>query len=160
MRDGWRSLLGPAWRPARIGLAALLLVQLVGLNLWAAQLRAQVRDKRAEMVAVLQTSFPQVTGILDAPLQMRREVQTLRAQAGIAGPADLEPLMDAAAAAWPVGKPPADTLRFEPGLLSVPAADWRPDEIERFNSMLRASGYSAVLADGRLRLSAIAGPGS
>lgn len=152
LRDGWRSLLGPAWRPARIGLAVLVLVQLVGLNLWAAQLRGQVSDKKAEMVSVLQTTFPQVTGILDAPLQMSREVQTLRAQAGIPGPADLEPLMFAAAAAWPAGKPPAEAVRFEPGRLSLPAADWRPDEIERFNAQLQAVGYSAVVADGRLQL--------
>ncbi len=160
LRDGWRTLLGPAWRPARIGLAVLLLVQLVGLNLWAAQLRAQVRDKKTEMVSVLQTTFPQVTGVLDAPVQMRREVQTLRALAGIPGPADLEPLMFAAAAAWPAGKPPAETVRFEPGRLSLPAADWRPDEIQRFNAQLQASGYSAVVADGRLQLGPMPGRGS
>lgn len=152
LRDGWRTLLGPDWRPARIGLAVLVLVQLVGLNLWAAHLRTQVSEKKTQMVSVLQTSFPQVTGVLDAPVQMRREVETLRALAGIPGPADLEPLLFAAAAAWPAGKPPAETLRFEPGRLSLPAADWRPDEVERFNAQLQASGYSAVMADGRLQL--------
>ncbi|MEO8279151.1 MAG: GspL/Epsl periplasmic domain-containing protein, partial [Ideonella sp.] len=147
------------WRPARIGLAVLVLVQLVGLNLWAGHQRAEVREKKAQMVSLLQTSFPQVTGVLDAPVQMRREVQTLRALAGIPGPADLEPLLFAAAAAWPAGKPPADTLRYEPGRLSLPAADWRPDEIERFNAQLQASGYSAVVADGRLQLGPTPGRG-
>ena len=152
LRDGWRTMLGPAWRSARIGVAVLVLVQLVGLNLWAAHLRAQVAERKTQMVSVLQTSFPQVTGVLDAPVQMLREVQTLRAVAGIPGPADLEPLLFAAAAAWPAGKSPADTVRYETGRLSLPAADWRPDEIERFNAQLQAGGYSAVVADGRLQL--------
>ncbi len=152
LRDSWRSFLGPQWRPVRFGLVALLAVQLIGLNLWASHLNSQVADKRAEMVNLLQTSFPQVTGVLDAPLQMQREVQTLQVLAGKPGAADLEPMMLAAAAAWPVGKPPVENLRFEPGQLSLPAAEWRPEEIERFSSQMQAIGYTVTVAEGRIQL--------
>lgn len=152
LRDAWREVLGPAWRPVRLGLAALVVVQLVGLNLWAWQLRSQLSDKRAEMVSVLQTSFPQVRAVLDAPLQMQREVQLLRGQAGKPGEADLEPLLLAAAAAWPAGRPPVDNLRFEPGQLSLAATGWGAEEVERFRSQLRAAGLVVEQAEGRLTI--------
>jgi general secretion pathway protein L len=153
LRDAWRAVLTPAWRPVRWGLAALVLVQIVGLNLWAWQLRQQLADRRGQMVGVLQGSFPQVRAVLDAPAQMQREVQLLRAQAGRPGDTDLEPLLLAAAAAWPPGRPPVDNLRFEPGRLSLAAAGWAADEIERFRGQLRAAGWSVEPANGRLTIS-------
>ena len=153
LRDAWRAVLGPSWRPVRFGLAALVVVQLVGLNLWAWQLRTQLSAKRAEMVTVLQGSFPQVRAVLDAPLQMQREVQLLRGQAGKPGETDLEPLLLAAAAAWPAGRPPVDNLRFEPGRLSLAAPGWGPEEIDRFRSQLRAAGLAVEQAEGRLTIS-------
>lgn len=153
LRDAWRAVLTPAWRPVRWGLAALVLVQIIGLNLWAWQLRQQLADRRGQMVGVLQGSFPQVRAVLDAPAQMQREVQLLRAQAGRPGDTDLEPLLLAAAAAWPPGRPPVDNLRFEPGRLSLAAAGWAADEIERFRGQLRAAGWSVEPANGRLTIS-------
>lgn len=153
LRDGWRQLLGPAWRPVRLGLLALVLVQIAGLNAWAWSLRQQLADRRAQMVSVLQTSFPQVRAVLDAPFQMEREVQLLRSLAGKPGDADLEPLLSAAASAWPPGRPPVDTLRFEPGRLSLGAAGWAPAEVDQFRSRLQALGLAVEQADGRLTLS-------
>ena len=153
LRDGWRALLGPAWRPVRIGLAVLVLVQLVGLNLWAWKLRDQLDSRRAQMTSVLQQSFPQVKAVLDAPLQMEREVQQLRSMAGKAGDADLEPLLLAAAAAWPPGRPPVDNLRFEPGRLSLSAAGWGPEDVAAFGAQLRAGGLAVEQSDGRLNIS-------
>ena len=42
-----------------------------------------------------------VAPVLDAPLQMQRETEALRAAAGQAGDNDLEALMGAVATAWP-----------------------------------------------------------
>ena len=153
LRDGWRALLGPAWRPVRVGLVVLVAVQLLGINLWAWTLRNQLSDKRAQMTQVLQGSFPQVRGVLDAPVQMEREVQQLRSQAGQAGETDLEPLLLAAAAAWPPGRPPVDNLRFEPGRLSLAAAGWSPDDVAAFGARLRAGGLAVEQSEGRLTIS-------
>lgn len=160
LRDGWRALLGPAWRPVRIGLVSLLVVQVIGLNLWALHLRQQLADKRQQSVAVLQTSFPQVQAVLDAPLQMEREVQRLRSQAGQVGENDLEPLLGAAASAWPGERPPLDSLRYEPGRLSLGAAGWGQDEIAGFGARLRAAGFTVESTEGRLTIRRMARGGS
>lgn len=152
-QDAWREFMGPRWRPTRYGLLALVGVQLIGLNLWAAQLNDAINDKRAGMVTQLQTAFPQVRAVLDAPLQMQREVQSLRAQAGKASDTDLEPLLAAAASAWPPDRPPVDNLRYEAGRLSLAASGWSEPQIEQYREQLRQGGWLVESADGRLVIS-------
>lgn len=140
LRDGWQRFLARGWRPVRIGLAALLVLQVVGLNLWAGQLRGQVQARKVAMDQLLRDAHPQVRSVLDAPAQMQRETDVLRTAAGRPGDADLESLLGAAAAAWPEGMAPAAGLRFEAGRLSFPAATWAPAQREQFSARLRAGG--------------------
>ena len=65
----------------------------------------------------------------DAGAVMLRETQALRTLAGKPGDSDLEPMLQAAAAAWPSERPPVENLRFEPGKLTLAASGWsdRPD---------------------------------
>jgi general secretion pathway protein L len=143
VRDALRKVSGPDWRPVRIGLVALVLLQVVGLNVWAWQLDRAVADKRRALTQVLQTAHPQVRAVLDAPLQMQRETEQLRAVAGKPGPTDLEPLMALAAAAWPPGQPPLQALRFEPGRLTVTVEGWAEPQRKAFADRARAAGYLA-----------------
>lgn len=143
VRDGLRRLGGPEWRPLRWGLAALVAVQLVGLNLWAWKLDQAVQDKRRAMVQLLQTTHPQVRAVLDAPVQMQRETESLRTAAGRPGAADLEPLLAAAAQGWPEGLPPLQGLRFEPGRLSISTAAWTDPQRVAFTDRLRGLGVRA-----------------
>jgi general secretion pathway protein L len=140
LRDAWQRFLAPGWRPVRIGLATLLVLQVVGLNLWAGQLRGQVQARKVAMDQLLRDAHPQVRSVLDAPLQMQRETDVLRAAAGRPGDADLESLLGAAAAAWPQGMAPAAGLRFESGRLNIPVAAWAPAQREQFSTRLRAGG--------------------
>jgi general secretion pathway protein L len=149
-----RRLLSPAWRPARLGLAALVLVQLVGLNAWAWHLQREVAQRQQAIVEQLRSSHPQVRAVLDAPLQMRRETESLRMAAGVPADDDLEPLLAAAASAWPDGQAPAATLRFEPGRLTLAAAGWAPPQVEQFRQRLQPLGWSVESEAGRLVLSA------
>jgi general secretion pathway protein L len=153
LRDLWRQFLTPAWKPMRYGVAALVLVQLVGLNLWAGHQRREVESKRQQMVRLLQTAHPQVRAVLDAPLQMQRETDTLRATAGKPGDTDLEPMLQAAANAWPGDRPPVDSLRYEPGKLTLSAAGWNPAQIDQFRNQLRPNGWQVEAVDGRVTLS-------
>lgn len=153
VRDALRGLRTPAWRPARYGIAALVLTQLLGLNLWAWHLRSTLDAKREKQVALLQSTFPHVRAVLDAPLQMRRETEALRAAAGRAGADDLEALLGAAAAAWPDGQEPLQALRFEPGRLSLRAPGWTDAQTQQFRERLRAAGYAVDSAEGGLTLS-------
>ncbi len=142
----------PVWRPARYGLAALLLLNLVGANVWAWQQRQALTRQKAAMTGLLQATFPQVRAIVDAPAQMQKELDLLRASAGRPGEADLEPMMYAAEAAWPASRAPADGLKYEPGRLTITSAGWSPQEVEAFRTRLRALGYDAESVPGRLTL--------
>jgi general secretion pathway protein L len=153
LRDVWRRLRGPDWRPVRWGLAALVGVQLLGLNAWAWQQRQAVLERKEAMNQLLRQTYPQVQAVLDAPVQMARETDRLRAAAGRAGDSDLEALLGAAAAAWPDGLGPVQSLRFEPGRLTVAAPGWGDAQLAQFRERLRAAGYAAELSDGRITVS-------
>jgi general secretion pathway protein L len=152
-RDFWRQWRSPAWRTVRFGLIALAAVQLIGLNAWAWHQSSQVAQKRLAMVSLLQTTFPQVRAVLDAPLQMKREVDSLRTLAGKPSDSDLEPLLQAAMSAWPINQPPIESIKFEPGRLTLAATGWSADEVEQFRSQLQPGGWQVDAAEGRLNLS-------
>jgi general secretion pathway protein L len=88
----WQS---PAWRPARWGLAALLLANIVGLNVWAWQQQTSLSAKRTQMNNLLTQSFPNVKTVVDAPLQMSRELIALRQATGARGAQNFESLLSA-----------------------------------------------------------------
>ena len=145
-----RQLGSPAWKAARWGLAALLLVQVLGLNAMAWQQQRELSAQRNHMDRLLRGSHPQVRVVLDAPVQMQRETAALRAAAGVPGDEDFETLLAAAAAGWPEGQASAAQLRFESGRLSLPAAGWAPPQIERLRQNLAGLGWMLELGDSRL----------
>jgi general secretion pathway protein L len=153
IRDIWRRFFGQEWKPTRAGLAALAATLIVGLNLWAWHQGNEVQNKRQAMDNLLRTTFPNVRSILDAPLQMQRETEALQAAAGRPAAADLEPMMQAAAGAWPNDRPAVETVRYEPGRLTLAAAGWSPSQIDQFRSQLQPAGWQVEAADGRLTLS-------
>jgi general secretion pathway protein L len=150
LRDLWRQLMTPGWRPLRWGVVALLLVQVLGLNLWAFQQRSTITDKQASMGQLLKTTFPQVRDPREPALQMQRETDTLRALAGRPGDADFEPMMLAAAAAWPGDRPPVDNLRYESGKLTLAVPGWSPEQIVQFRNQLQPSGWLVEAGEGRV----------
>lgn len=139
-----------SWRPVRIGLVALLGLQLVGLNALAWQQRQQVAERRQAIEASLRQAFPKVRAIVDAPLQMQRELESLRAESGQTGPQDFEPLLAALGAAWPEDRAPVEALNFEPGQISLPSAGWSEDQIERLRQRLASEQWSLAQEQGRM----------
>ncbi|HEU4459200.1 MAG TPA: type II secretion system protein GspL [Methylibium sp.] len=159
LREGWRRFRGSAWRPVHVGLAALLAVQLFGLNLYAWQQRSTLEAKRRSMSELLLAAHPQVKVVLDAPVQMQRETDTLRAAAGRPGEADFEAALQAAALGWPAYQP-VQTLSYENGRLTLAVPGWSEVQISAFRDAVRAAGWDVEAADGRLTLSraSTAGP--
>lgn len=103
----WQALRhAPAWRPVRWGLAALLAVQVVGLNALAWREHAALNEQHLALQQILKTTFPSVTVIIDAPLQMQREINVLQQKSGAASQTDLEPLLAALASTLPTGQLP------------------------------------------------------
>lgn len=148
-----RELMRKPWRPARIGLVALVVVQVAGLNLWAWHQHRELAARREAVTATLTTAFPQVRAILDAPVQMRKQLDLLRASAGSVGDQDLEALLGAAATAWPGDRPPTEALAFEPGRLTLSAQGWSPAQIDNFRTQLRSEGWQLDASEGKLTLS-------
>lgn len=148
-----RELMRKPWRPVRWGLAALVVVQLLGLNLWAWHQHREVAARREAVTTTLTTAFPQVRAILDAPVQMQKQLDLLRASAGSVGEQDLEALLAAAAMAWPADRPPTEALAFEPGRLTVSAQGWAPQQIDNFRNQLRSEGWQLDASEGKLTLS-------
>jgi general secretion pathway protein L len=155
LRETARSLLRPEWRPVRWGIAVLLAVQLAGLNAWAWQQQRALQQRQQSMLDLLKRSHPQVRAVLDAPVQMQRETEQLRARAGRPGDGDLEVLLAAAAAAWPEDQPPVDSLRFESGRLTLSASGWDDGLLQAFQQRLQPAGFAAELADGRVTLTRV-----
>jgi general secretion pathway protein L len=104
---GWQALLhAPAWRPVRWGLVALVALQVLGLNALAWRERSALNAQQASLQNILKTTFPSVTLVIDAPLQMQREVDVLQQKSGAASSTDFEPLLAALAGVLPAGQTP------------------------------------------------------
>ena len=95
-------LRAPQWRAARLALVALVLVNLVGLNAWALREQAALQAKRQAVRAVLTGTFPKIPVVVDAPLQMAREVAALQRASGAASATDMEAMLAALGAQLPV----------------------------------------------------------
>ena len=142
----WRDLVhAPAWRPARWGLALLLLANLIGLNVHAWRAQQELAARRAQINAVLTQTFPQVKVVIDAPLQMAREIATLRQSAGAATARDLEPMLAALGQyASAAAAPP--TIEFSDGQLRLKGVQMGASELAEANQRLHSQGYQ-LLAD-------------
>lgn len=137
----WRS--SPAWRPARWGLAALVAVQLVGLNGAAWSERSSLDAKQQALRQALQQGFPQVSLVLDAPLQMRRELTRLQQASGTLSAGDLETMLGALAQAGPGDLPVPTTLGYTPG--EGRFSGWRAseDQVRTLQQRLEQNGWRA-----------------
>ncbi len=153
LNEGWKRFWSPAWRPVRWGLTAFAAFNILGLNLWAWHLRDAMGSKRDAMVQVLREAHPQIKSVLDAPTQMQRETDSLRAAAGRLGDTDLESVLGAMAAAWPDGRAPVESLRFEGGKLSMSSTGWSEAQINQVRTTLRPAGWVVENVNGAVTLS-------
>lgn len=164
LRDGWKRFLSPAWRPVRVGLAALVVAQIVGLNLWAWSQSSAIQSKRDAAFNVVKSTFPRVPENsirLDAALVMQRETDLLRLRAGKPGDSDFEPLLQAAATAWPADQPPVENMKYENGKLTLATVGWKEQQLEQFRSRLRPAGWKAEnTGDARVTVSRSTGGGT
>ena len=130
----------PQWRAARWGVAVLLLAHLLGLNLWAWQERQSLAAKQASVRNALTQTFPQVKVIVDAPVQMERELALLRQSAGALSAQDLEPLLAISARALPATWQ-ASAIDYSAGQLRLRGSALSADEQAHASDTARASGY-------------------
>ena len=144
----WRTFAhAPRWRPARWGLALLLLAQVAGLNLAAWRTRSELAERRQHVSAALTQSFPQVKVVVDAPVQMAREVAALRQNTGAASPRDLGAMLGAWAQQVDAAAVPT-AFEFSPGELRVKGVQLSASALTQARAQLRPLGYRLDTEDG------------
>lgn len=149
-------LRAPQWRAGRWALGIALIAQVVGLNVWAFKENQSLKAKEAGVRSILQQTFPNVKVIVDAPVQMEREVTQLRQVAGSVSPRDLEPLMAATGVALPPGQVPAQ-MEFADAELKLGGVNISLEELEAVNQRLRADGFTARQQDRQIWVRAAEG---
>jgi len=143
----WNSLRhAPQWRAARWMAGMLLATQLIGLSALAWQERAALAYKQAALRETLLHTFPDVKVVLDAPLQMEREVIALQQATGAVSPRDLEPMLIALSTAAPANQALSE-IEFTSGEARVKGLQLQADEATKLETQLQTKGY-AIRSDG------------
>jgi general secretion pathway protein L len=136
----------PQWRALRWATALLLVVNLLGLNIYAWTQSRELAAKRDAVRNVLTQSFPQVKLVVDAPRQMQREVAALRQATGGASERDLDVILTAFAGAAPE-KYAQTAIEYIAGEVTLKGLTLSPDELTQVSQRLSGQGY-AVRAEG------------
>jgi len=132
----------PRWRAARWGAVVLVLAQLIGLNAWAWKERRTLEAKRSAVQSILTQTFPSVKLVVDAPVQMAREVATLQQATGGVARLDLEPMLAALGGVLPAGRIPT-AIDYSAGQLRLRGLKLSTDELSRVTGQLAPRGYQA-----------------
>lgn len=140
----------PAWRPARWGLTALAISLLLGLNALAWLARSELREQQNAIAQTLQTTFPDVTLILDAPVQMQRELTRLRQARGVLSDTDLEAVLGAIAIAAPGASP--SNIDFSTDGLRLGAWNIPEPRLQALADSLQRRGWQVTLEAGTLQV--------
>jgi len=134
----WHS---PAWRPLRWGVWALLAGQLMGLNAWAWKTRTDWQTQQQRWGQILRETFPTTQVVVDAPLQMAKEVERLRQSSGQLTTGDLESMLGTLGQHMPAGLKPASQWVYQPGQLRLQNFNIRPTEQQALQQALQQRGY-------------------
>ncbi|RID98375.1 type II secretion system protein GspL [Simplicispira hankyongi] len=144
-------LQAPQWRAARWAGALLVLAQIVGLNAWAWQERSALATKEAAVRNTLTATFPKIKVVVDAPLQMERELALLRQASGALAPADLEPMLAAAGSALAT-QGSASAIDYSPGALQLRGLALSAEAQAAAGNALQAQAYQLSHENDSLRL--------
>jgi len=142
-----------AWRPVRWSLAILIAVQWLGLNAVAWQLNDKVKAQREQQRNILTQTFPNVP-VVDASLQMNRELERLQRQAGSLNAKDLETMLQAIGTALPTGQS-INSLDFQAqgtGEIRLQGLQMSNEQQAQFVSALRSKGYDAQVNASQWRI--------
>ncbi|MBP9929309.1 MAG: general secretion pathway protein GspL [Rhodoferax sp.] len=158
----WRQYAGnwlraPSWRAARWGLVALLLAHLVGLNAWAWKLDAALRERQQLVKSSLTQTFPEIRTVVDAPLQMQRQLALLRRSSGALAADDMEAMLAAMGASLPTDSQ-AKSIDYAPGQLTLRGLVLPEPVLARLREDLGARAYRLQAEGDRLVMRAGAAP--
>lgn len=140
----WQDLMtAPAWRSARWALVCLAGVWVVGINAQSWWQQHLLREMQASLIATVQKTFPQLQVIVDAPLQMQREVERLRESAGVLSSSDFQPLAAAVGSVLQISGLQASHISYDAGGLKVRAAGLSAHQAAAWSEHLQSHHYRA-----------------
>ena len=147
----------PRWRPVRWGLWALLLVQVLGLNLYAYQQQAALNQERRAMQVAFTSTFPKVPVVVDAPVQMQREVEQLRQRSGQLAQEDAEVMLSALMQAANFPAAPM-AVHYQSGALQLEGLQLSSIALADLTRAMQARGYQLQAQGATLTLRARGAP--
>ncbi|WPB57494.1 type II secretion system protein GspL [Xylophilus sp. GOD-11R] len=150
-------LRAPQWRAARWGAGLLVAAQVVGLNAWAWKEQRAVDTQEAQVRAVLTDTFPTVRVVIDAPVQMQRELTRLRQSSGVASSSGVEAMLAATGSVLPPGRS-AQAFEFSGNELRLVGLQLQGDESANAIAALRGMGIVARAEGEALLMHAEAAP--
>lgn len=136
------------WRPWRwpIALAAaVLLVNIIGLNVDWLRLKREADMLRTSMVQTYRNAYPKETVIVDPLAQLRQKLAGAQRGSGQAAPNDFTALAASFGEAWAStgqGTPPISRLEYRDGSLTVRLKPGASASIEQITSALAARNLS------------------
>ena len=134
----------PQWRAARWTAVAMALVQVVGLNVFAWHAQAQLVEQRTAIGKTLTSTFPNISVVVDAPLQMARAVAELGQTSGASSPRDLETLLGvygASSPPSPMHQAPT-AIDFAAGELRLTATALNPEQATALAAAVQPQGFA------------------
>ncbi len=129
----------------------MLGTNLLGLNVMAWQDKRQLDQAGAEVRSILSRSFPEVKVVVDAPLQMEREVRLLELAAGVRSADSLEAMLDVLGSTLAPGSTLL-SVDYSAGELRVRGVEVAPAESVALMDRLQARGYIGKVQGSTLAL--------
>ena len=141
LRRAWQAFWQtPAWKPARWGLIALLLANVAGLNAWAWQQQSALTAKRAQMGKLLTQTFPSVQVVVDAPLQMGKEMAILRQTTGTISAHNFEAILSSFSTIAGVNITPS-AIEYTANAIAFKGVRLADAELANAKTKLKTLGY-------------------
>jgi general secretion pathway protein L len=153
-----RALLqAPRWRAVRWSLLALIAVNLLGLNVRAGAERAALQAQRKAIDTVLTGTFPATQVVVDAPVQMQREVEQLRQRSGQLAQEDAEVMLSALMQAANFPAAPIG-VHYQSGALQLEGLQLSSTALADLTRAMQARGYQLQAQGATLTLRARGAP--
>jgi general secretion pathway protein L len=125
----------------------LLVTQVLAINAMAWSEKSLLEQKRKQQHAILQSTFPLVRVVLDAPLQMQREVALLAQSRGGIAEIEFVQVLMAVQAHAPAGAE-VSAIELTAHQMRLQATGWGAPEVSALNGALAAQGLAAHATDG------------
>ena len=150
LSKGWRNVnrwwFDLKWKRFRQGLAAVIVVNLVGLNVWSAMVQAQFDRQNDELLQLFKASYPQVQVVIDPHRQMLAEVRRTQAQSKVTRASFL-----AAIGALGELTPPeaglAKEIQFRAGVLTVKGLTQSPQQTALIRTKLAGKNFDLTVGE-------------